>query len=250
MNIYSVEAEDEAALTEYLESRSCRRAVLARHFDGYTDATSCIATDSILCDQCHESLEAGRSSYEDSVEGGSGNGSGSPESSTEAIHQALRDEIQQDEQLERFHQLLHAHCIYCQLMRVEGEEESHCHQECPHAAAKGCDATVYRRWRSRLELAPRHQCFRCGLSQSICRAIEAETTCVYPHLLLPGLFFLHQVGQLRTYCREVGFRGEEEWQWQWMNQVGEGRFGQQEINWMRVWRRVGEIYLEIQEAKE
>ena len=52
VNAYSVEAEDEAALTEYLESRSCRRAVLARHLDGYVDATSCLTSDSILCDRC------------------------------------------------------------------------------------------------------------------------------------------------------------------------------------------------------
>ena len=49
VNVYLVEAEDEAALTEYLKSRSCRRAVLTRHLDGYIDATSCLASNSILC---------------------------------------------------------------------------------------------------------------------------------------------------------------------------------------------------------
>src|SRR5271156_2957757 len=34
VNTYSVEAQDEAALTEYLESSSCRRAVLAKQLDG------------------------------------------------------------------------------------------------------------------------------------------------------------------------------------------------------------------------
>ena len=63
--------------------------------------------------------------------------------------------------------------------------------------------------------------------------------------MLPGIFFLQQVGQLLGICQEVGFSGREEWQWQWMNEEGEGRFGRREMNWMRVWRRVGEIFLEL-----
>jgi hypothetical protein len=67
--------------------------------------------------------------------------------------------------------------------------------------------------------------------------------------MLPGLFFLHQVGRLHEICQEVGFQGGEEWQWQWMNSQGEEGFGRYEINWMRVWRRVAEIYLEIEDSK-
>ena len=248
LNTYSVEAQDEAALTEYLESGSCRRAVLARHLDGDIDATSCTATDSILCDQC-QSLELQTDKEGSETEEGSGSGSASsPENGAEAIHQALRAEIQQNEQLEQFHRLLHRHCIYCQLMLANQEGKSHCHRDCHQAAANRCGIEVYRLWRSRLRLAPRHQCFRCGLSQSICTAIDDQQLCIYPHLMLPGLFFLHQVGQLLPICREVGFGGEE-WQWQWMNQEGEERFGRREINWMRVWRRVGEIYCEVKENK-
>jgi hypothetical protein len=79
VNTYSVEAEDEAALSEYLESRYCRRRVLARHLDSYLEATSCIATDSILCDQCQGPLElqeVNRTSEHETVENG-GNTSGS-----------------------------------------------------------------------------------------------------------------------------------------------------------------------------
>jgi hypothetical protein len=69
--------------------------------------------------------------------------------------------------------------------------------------------------------------------------------------MLPGLFFLQQVGQLHQICQEVGFGGGEErqWQWQWMNAHGEGVFGQREINWMRVWRRVGAIYIKVENSK-
>jgi superfamily II DNA helicase RecQ len=52
VNTYSVEAEDEAVLSEYLESSSCRRTVLGRHLDGYLEATSCLATNSVPCDRC------------------------------------------------------------------------------------------------------------------------------------------------------------------------------------------------------
>jgi superfamily II DNA helicase RecQ len=249
LNTYSVEAQDETALTEYLESGSCRRAVLARHLDGHIDRTSCIETDSILCDRCEASLESREANSTTKEDSGSGSGSGL-ENGAEAIHQALRAEVQRDEQLERFHQLLHGHCIYCQLMREEGEEDSHCHQDCPYAAETSCDVAAYRQWRSRLKLARRDQCFRCGLSQSICTAIEDRQACIFPHLMLPGLFFLHQVGQLLGICQEVGFQGGSEWQWQWMNEQGEQAFGRREINWMRVWRRIGAIYCEIKSKSD
>lgn len=233
VNTYSVEAQDEAALTEYLESSGCRRAVLARHLDGDLEGADCVTTDSIPCDRCHGLV---------------GQGSGSGEDSIEAIHQAHQLDAQRDEQLERFHQLLHAHCIFCQLMLPDGEEHSHCHQECRQAPRRKCDIEAYRQWRSRLQLAPRNQCFRCGLSQSVCPAVEDQAACVYPHLMLPGIFFLHQVGQLLPICREVGFGGGEEWQWQWMNGHGEEAFGRVEINWMRVWRRVAAIYIEAEDG--
>ena len=57
-------------------------------------------------------------------------------------------------------------------MRIEGEEYSHCHRDCPYAGEKGCDVVAYRQWRSRLKLASRDQCFRCGLSQSVYTAVE------------------------------------------------------------------------------
>lgn len=245
VNIYSIEAQDEAALTEYLESGHCRQAVLAKHLDSDLKGTDCITTDSIPCDRCQEPLEQGGSQ----VERSSSRGSGGLESGAEAIHRAYQDNIRRDEQLDRFHQLLHTHCIYCQLLHIEGEEYSHRHSDCPHAADQNCSIEAYRQWRLRLQLAPRNQCFRCGLSQSVCTAIEEQTACIYPHLMLPGLFFLQQVGQLDRICRAVGFGGGAEWQWQWMNGHGEEGLGGREINWMRVWRRVAKNYIEMEDSK-
>lgn len=103
-------------------------------------------------DQAH-ALELVHTATPDPHDGSSGSGLGP---GAEEIHQALQREVEGEELLQQFHQLLHSHCIYCQLMRVEGEEESHCHQDCPYAADKECGIEVYRRWRSRLPLATRH----------------------------------------------------------------------------------------------
>jgi hypothetical protein len=98
VNAYLVEAQDEAALTKYLESDGCRRAVLAKHLDRDIEGADCLTTDSILCDRCQELVKQSSSHSEKS----SGSGS-QDESSVEAIHQALQLNIQQDEQLEGFH---------------------------------------------------------------------------------------------------------------------------------------------------
>ena len=74
-------------MTEYLESSSYRRAVLAKHLDGHLDATSCIATDSMLCDQCEALLEPREVKSESEEGSGSGSGSGSSlENGANAIH--------------------------------------------------------------------------------------------------------------------------------------------------------------------
>lgn len=129
INMYFVEAQDETALTEYLESSSCWRAVLAQYLDGHINQINCLTMDSILCDRCKELS---------SSDSGSGNDSDSDSldtSSIEAIHQALQIEVKQDKQLKQFHQLLYTHCIYCQLILSKGEEYSHCHQNCLHVVS-------------------------------------------------------------------------------------------------------------------
>lgn len=240
-NTYSVEVQDEVALSKYLQSTKCRRVPLAKYLDGDLDDTDCLATQSILCDRCQEATSRSGGGSQ-----GRRDGSGSPLiSGVDAISHALQVEVLENEQLEQFHQVLCGHCIYCQLMRVEGEEYSHQHQDCPYASKERCKVEAYRQWRSQLQLAVRDQCFRCGLSQRVCKAVEEQRGCTYPHLMLPGLFFLQQAGQLQEICVEAGFGGEEEWQWKWLSQQGEGSFGQLEVNWMRVWRRVGQIYSKL-----
>jgi superfamily II DNA helicase RecQ len=51
VSMYLVEVQNEAILTKYLESNSCRRAILARHLDGDLEGTNYIATNGILYNQ-------------------------------------------------------------------------------------------------------------------------------------------------------------------------------------------------------
>lgn len=54
---YSVEQVDEQALSEFLLTSSCRRAVLAEYLDGVSHGADCHSTDNIPCDQCSAQLE-------------------------------------------------------------------------------------------------------------------------------------------------------------------------------------------------
>jgi superfamily II DNA helicase RecQ len=243
---YSVEQVDEDALDKFLLSPTCRRVVLAHYLDGSIDKTDCQSTDSVPCDRCQEGVAVEQS------QGGSGRGSNSPNqqqaSGADTIHYAHAITIEQDEQLRLFHQRLQQGCIFCMLMMPPEEQtpDFHTHRHCPVAPKLLCELDRYQVWRSQLRLASQGQCYRCGLPQSYCRGVEQEVACEYPHCLLPGLWFLYQVGKLWSYCQAAGFQGgidKEQRLWQWMNETGDVGFGQVELNWLRVWRRIAEFFL-------
>ncbi len=242
---YLVEQVDEDALDEFLDTSSCRRAILAQYFDGAATQADCIWTDSILCDCCQKKIRAEQAV---SLREENSNSSSGLISGTEIIARAQASQAYYNDRLSRFHQLLQRSCIFCQLMvpATERLRTFHHHRDCPIADTKLCGIKLYEQWRSELTLASQGQCYRCGLSQQICLAVELQGACEYPDLLLPGLFFLYQVGQLLNICQEVGFQGiGSDWSWKWMNLKGEEVLGQRELNWVRVWRQVGEIYLDI-----
>ena len=81
-NIYLVKAQDEAILTKYLESSSCRRAILAKYLDSYSKEASYITIDSILYDQYQESIQQQEGSSSSSY-------SSQDKTSTDTIQQAL-----------------------------------------------------------------------------------------------------------------------------------------------------------------
>ena len=171
-NIYSVKAQDEATLTKYLESSSCWRAILAKYLDSYSKEASCVTTDSILYDQCQESIQQ--------QEGSSSSGySSQDKTSTDAIQQALQLGVQQNEQLEEFYQLLYIHYIYYQFIHPEERGESHCHYDYSKATINYYSIKVYQQQQSSLELVLHGQCFQCGLSQALYTTIEDAILIVF-----------------------------------------------------------------------
>ena len=236
---YTVEDKDEEALSEFLSTQSCRRAVLAQYMDGVSTGAECVRSGSVLCDQCRRHNDGSRVS--------NAHGGGSGNTGSQAIAQAYLERATQDEATTRFLDTLKRHCIYCRLMLVDGDEEVdiHSHAECPEAKSRGCELGAYRRWRRQLKLAPRGQCYQCGLPQSLCAAVEQGGQCEYYHVLLPGIFILHQCRVLEPMCKAVGFQGEygsEGWQWQWMNEQSDQQFGERILNWMLVWEEVRRQY--------
>ena len=177
---YSVEVHDEDALTEYLESESCRRGVLAQHLDGHVEGKSCVETDSILCDRCHASVTAMPVLDE-------GSGSGSPMlGASDATHQPLRAEMFRDVQLAQFHHVPPALCLR-QLMLGTSVERSHCQgvamPDCGYATvpSKGhvrqdlascCSALApFGQW---AEFDPQTDIWKCGLdSRPVVREVQA-----------------------------------------------------------------------------
>ena len=81
-NIYLVKAQDKAILTKYLKSSSCRRAILAKYLDSYSEEASYITTNSILYNQYQELIQQQK--------GSSSSGYSSQDKiSTDAIQQVL-----------------------------------------------------------------------------------------------------------------------------------------------------------------
>ena len=248
--MYSVEEQDEEALSEFLEASSCRRAVLARHLDGEHHGRDCVSSQSVLCDQCRAQPGLSTAGLRPTSPAGSTQPSRPPlVSGSQAIASAYSDAVRRDEALIRVLDELKRHCIFCQLVLLAGDQEAgpHSHGECPKAAQQGCSLQAYQQWRRRLQLAPTGQCFRCGLAGSLCTAIEQGRKCSYYHILLPGVWILHQQGELASMCRAAGYAGEYEddgWQgqWQWLREESTSQFGEPVLNWMLVWAEVQRQY--------
>ena len=68
INTYLVKAQNKAALTEYLKSRSCRQTVLAKHLNSYIKGTDCLITNSIYYNQCQELLKQQSSGSDSDLE--------------------------------------------------------------------------------------------------------------------------------------------------------------------------------------
>ena len=259
---YSVEHEDERALEQFLSSSTCRREVLAREFDGDLHKSSCVATDSILCDQCEVGVVGQAESIEGRVSSRSGSHSRHSSSSGSgriAIRQRLQQEIEEDQFLFQVMDELQRHCIYCQLMHKDQDDQrTHLYQDCPSAEQVGSGIMLYKQWRRQIQLRESGQCYRCGLGEDQCQAVEEGVGCTYPGLMLPGIFILHMNYSLLPICEQIGYQGglENGWvsgsgggssgvgeQWQWLNQIEERWINsRREIRWMQAWRLICKRY--------
>jgi hypothetical protein len=139
---------------------------------------------------------------------------------------------------------LQGDCIYCGLMQKEhARGRAHAYKDCRQAVESGCGIAVYEAWRENIDLGTFQHCWKCGLSQRICRCLEDDGWCEYPEVMLPGIFILYQEQHLQVIVEAAGFQGDYAVDiWEWLKEVGEG-FGQDwESNWMKIWRMACEIY--------
>ena len=269
---YSVEQADEEALTGFLQSSSCRRAVLARYMDGQKEGASCKDTDSVLCDCCARqaqvqngtSLPAVGKPAEEQQQQDAAQPSGS-----QAIALRLAETAQLDVRLFQAMDRLQRDCIYCQLTQTAPAEAGlerqallqphpHMYDQCLASRETACSLVGFWKWRRKIDLGRLQQCWGCGLSQEYCQHLissgaawwrrPADIPCEYALVMLPGIFILYQQGRLERLVRRLGFPGEYPGQvWKWMVELGgQERLGSRsgESNWMASWRQACQEYLE------
>jgi hypothetical protein len=109
----------------------------------------------------------------------------------------------------------------------------------------------YEAWREGVDLGEYQHCWKCGLSQKVCRRFEDDGWCEYPEIMLPGIFILERRKHLRGFVETVGFQGDYGKDvWDWLKEVKEG-FGQEwESNWMGTWRQICEMDLMMRRGAE
>jgi superfamily II DNA helicase RecQ len=274
MNEYSVEQIDEDAMTEFIQARTCRRQVLSRYFDGKVDGTDCKSTDSVFCDRCKGSNRPGvagrkidirmrikeeegdrRAEEEGGIEEEEANGA-------QVIQQRLKASQERHERMIGVMDRLQGRCIYCELINGGRMGESisqgrgsqgqlHTYGDCFEAEASGCGFVGYEAWREGVDLGEYQHCWKCGLSQKVCRRLEDDGWCEYPEIMLPGIFILERRKHLQGIVETVGFQGDYGKDvWDWLKEVKEG-FGQEwESNWMGTWRQICEMDLMMRRGAE
>jgi superfamily II DNA or RNA helicase len=261
---YSVEQIDEDAMTEFIQARTCRRVVLSRYFDEESNGANCSSTDSVFCDRCKTSNPAGGIQPQVGVisprvyvkDEGDEKQEGEQEPNGQAaIAEKLKEVQGMHEAMIGVMDRLQGRCIYCELIKGGRTGESisqglgsqgqlHAYNDCFEAEADGCGFIAYEKWREGIDLGEYQHCWKCGLSQEVCRRLEDDGWCEYPDIMLPGIFILHQREHLGSIVETVGFQGDYAADiWEWLNEMAEG-FGEKwESNWMKTWRGICGMYV-------
>ena len=242
MSEYSVEQIDEDAMTEFIQTKTCRRQVLGRHMDGEEEGVDCTSTDSVFCDRCRRRGGAGegvetRKHEEISIRGEEEGGGHMEEraevirehkggvsekvigeredSGGDMIQQRLKAIEESQQQMIEVIDQLQCVCIYCGLIYKRRTREStlyerglegpHEYKDCREAERYGCGLERYKAWREGIDLGEYQHCWKCGLSQKICRRLEEDGWCEYPEIMLPGIFILHKRQHLQGIVETIGF---------------------------------------------
>ena len=276
---FTVEKIDEEAMTEYIRTKSCRRSVLAKHFD-QGSPLSCRehAEEVVYCDYCEakslddpalESLDLAEtqattataawanptSSKKATKPTNATNTDVAPKatryaeaSGQQTIARSLYREAKDDEDMFAFMLRLKQNCIFCTLISMENgpsiEGSKHTTlNNCMDAIQSQCYLHEFHRWRAGIDMEGFRHCYICGLPQDICRFVETGTPCEYPRVMLLSLFVLHNKGMLAGVVDSVGFRGKYEKDlWDWMKREEQGKGLKWESNLMRVWREVCHLF--------
>lgn len=264
---YSVEQIDEDAMTEFIQSTTCRRVVLSHYFDIIDGGADCRSIDGVFCDRCTVQARVERQNQilirREGVEGVEGKErekgvkgidgvqiKDEPESGSQVIADRLHELVEMNERVFKVMDQLKRQCLYCELIRGE-TSQTHIYEECPVAKTKQCEYGRYQEWRAGVELGGCKHCWKCGLSQEMCRGLERGIGCEYPDIMMPGIYLLHQHGYLQGVGEIVGFHGDYGRDfWEWMQEKAEG-FGQiRESNWVQVWRQACNVYLVMKKEKQ
>ena len=173
MSDYTVEQVDEEAMTEFIQSKGCRRIVLGRRLDGDVKGTDCISTDSVLCDQCMREvrraviLEAiddteaiDNTGIEEAIaEDNKKEAEDQEESGNQAIGRKLQEIESGNESMMWVMDRLQRRCIYCELFyKDEYIREAYKYVDCKGARYKRCDIRVYRQWRKGIDMEQSGNC--------------------------------------------------------------------------------------------
>jgi hypothetical protein len=158
---------------------------------------------------------------------------------------------------------LQGQCIYCTLVNeggakgeslLQGEKirgELHIYRDCLDAKAAGCGFERYKKWRKRVNFGKAKHCWKCGLSQRICRRLESpqvdQQPCEYDDIMLPSIFILWQQQHLQKIVEAVGFQGNYNGNdlWEWLSGIAEAFGSHWPSNWMETWSMTCETYLKL-----
>jgi len=247
---HSVELIDEEAMTQYIQSTKCRRVVLAQYLDEGGEESDCNSINGVFCDHCNAEAQTKRNAqtrdrFLDIEKPSEGQPESNPESGSQIIAQRLGELVAADELVFQVMDQLKRQCLYCAL--IQGEEGSgHRYETCHAAVESQCQYPRFQEWRVAQDLGQCKHCWKCGLSQEMCRGLERGIGCEYPDIMMPGLYLLHMHQHLAGVAETAGFQGDYEADfWDWIKEEGMGFGSVIESNWIKVWRQVCIIYSKI-----